>query len=370
MRIGLIAPPWLPVPPPGYGGTEVVIDNLARGLQELGHDVRLFTVGDSTCPVPLEFLYPTEVTPMDADIPEAAHVLAAYDALADVDIIHDHTILGPLVAGRRGIRQPPVVTTNHGLFTSQTRRIFAEVARHAWIVAISHSQALASGGIPIASVIHHGIDLEVYQPGPGDGGYLLFVGRMCADKGVHLAVRVARRAGQRLVIVAKMREPAERAYFEQRVRPLLGPGDEHPGRAAAGVPAGTDARGSGPAQPDHLARAVRPGDGRGAGVGDPGASLPQRRGARNRRPGPHRVPVPRRGTDDHRSWPRSHDRAPPVPGRCGAAVLPHARMALDHQRLYRRILCDPGQLRRRSAACATAAPDRREYCGTASQVQQ
>ncbi len=75
MRIGLIAPPWLPVPPPGYGGTEVVVDNLARGLQVLGDDVRLFTVGDSSCPVPLEFLYPTGVTPMDADIPEAAHVL-------------------------------------------------------------------------------------------------------------------------------------------------------------------------------------------------------------------------------------------------------------------------------------------------------
>src|ERR1017187_6629058 len=169
MRIGLIAPPWLPVPPPGYGGTEVVIDNLARGLKVLGHDVRLFTVGESTCPVPLEFLYPTGIKPMDADIPEAAHVLAAYDALADVAIIHDSTVPGSPAPGRRGIRQPPVVTTNHGLFTSQTRRIFAEVARHASIVAISHSQALASGGIPIAAVIHHGIDLEVYQPGPGDG---------------------------------------------------------------------------------------------------------------------------------------------------------------------------------------------------------
>jgi hypothetical protein len=47
MRIGLIAPPWIPVPPPGYGGTEEVIDNLARGLTALGHDVRLFTVGES-----------------------------------------------------------------------------------------------------------------------------------------------------------------------------------------------------------------------------------------------------------------------------------------------------------------------------------
>ena len=52
MRIGLITPPWIPVPPPGYGGTEEVIDNLARGLTALGHDVRLFTVGESTCPVP------------------------------------------------------------------------------------------------------------------------------------------------------------------------------------------------------------------------------------------------------------------------------------------------------------------------------
>ncbi|RDI60496.1 hypothetical protein DFR76_115126 [Nocardia pseudobrasiliensis] len=56
MRIGLIAPPWVPVPPPAYGGTEAV-DNQARGLTELGHDVRLFTVGESTCPVPREYLY-------------------------------------------------------------------------------------------------------------------------------------------------------------------------------------------------------------------------------------------------------------------------------------------------------------------------
>ena len=48
MRIGLIAPPWLPVPPPRYGGTEAVIDNLARGLRDLGHDVVLFTVREET----------------------------------------------------------------------------------------------------------------------------------------------------------------------------------------------------------------------------------------------------------------------------------------------------------------------------------
>lgn len=228
MRIGLIAPPWLPVPPPAYGGTEMVVDNLARGLQSLGHDVRLFTIGESTCPVPREYLYPQGIEPIGADVPEAAHALAAYEALADVDVIHDHTVLGPLLAAQRGIARPPVVTTNHGQFTPQTRRIFAAIARHASIVAISRSQARSAAGIPIAAVIHHGIDLDMYRPGPGGGGYLLFVGRMSAEKGVHHAVRIAGRAGKRLVIVAKMREPAERAYFEQRVRPLLRPSDDMP----------------------------------------------------------------------------------------------------------------------------------------------
>ena len=64
MRIGLIAPPWVPVPPPAYGGTEVVIDNLARGLQELGNEVRLFTVGESQCPVPTDYLYPKAIAPI------------------------------------------------------------------------------------------------------------------------------------------------------------------------------------------------------------------------------------------------------------------------------------------------------------------
>ena len=105
MRIGLIAPPWVPVPPPAYGGTEVVIDNLARGLQELGNEVRLFTVGESQCPVPTDYLYPKAIAPIGVTVPETAHALAAYESLADMDIIHDHTFLGPLISGLRGHAQ-------------------------------------------------------------------------------------------------------------------------------------------------------------------------------------------------------------------------------------------------------------------------
>ena len=226
MRIGLIAPPWIPVPPPAYGGTEEVIDNLARGLAALGHDVRLFTVGESTCPVPRQWLYRAPAEPMGDPFQEAAHVLAAYEALAGADIIHDHTVLGPLLAGRREITRQPVVTTVHVAITTQIRRTMAEVSRYAPIVAISHAHARSFGDVPVAAVIHHGIDLDACKPGPGTGGYLLFTGRMSADKGVHHAVRVARRAGWPLVITAKIREPAERAYFDEQVRPLLGPRDK------------------------------------------------------------------------------------------------------------------------------------------------
>lgn len=226
MRVGLIAPPWVPVPPVGYGGTEVVIDNLARGLSELGHEVRLFTLGESTSPVRRSALFATGQQPMGTSVEEAAHVLAAYDALTDVDVLHDHTVLGPLVAAHRGTRHIPVVSTHHGAFTPENVRIFTEIARVAHVVAISHDQAARAGGVPISAVIHHGIDLDIYRPGAGDGGYLAFMGRMSPDKGVHRAVRIARAAGVPLRLATKIRETAERDYFEEQVRPLLGPDDE------------------------------------------------------------------------------------------------------------------------------------------------
>jgi glycosyltransferase involved in cell wall biosynthesis len=231
MRIGLIAPPWVPVPPPAYGGTEVVIDNLARGLQELGHEVRLFTVGESTCPVQTDYIYPLAIGPMGATVPEAAHVLAAYESLADMDIIHDHTTLGALISSMRGMRTPPVVHTHHNSVTGETAPILAEISKQASLIAISHSQARQArtfGATNIAAVIYHGIDLSLYTAGPGGGGYLMFVGRMSPDKGVHHAVRVAKKIGKRLILSTKMRDKHEVDYFKAEVEPLLDPDDERP----------------------------------------------------------------------------------------------------------------------------------------------
>lgn len=228
MRVGLIAPPFVPVPPGAYGGTEAVVDNLAVELQRLGHEVRLFTVGESTCPVDRAHLFEHPVEPMGAGVEEAAHVLAAYRELDDVDIIHDHTVLGPLISGRAGITRRPVVVTNHGPFTPVTKPLFAEAARNASLVAISHDHAARAGDLPITEVVHHGVDVETYSPGAERGDHLVFIGRMSPDKGVHTAVQVARLAGRPLHIVTKMRESAEHEYYRSMVRPLLGPDDPEP----------------------------------------------------------------------------------------------------------------------------------------------
>lgn len=217
MKIGLIAPPWVPVPPTRYGGTEGVVDSLARGLRAAGCEVVLFATGDSTCPVPQRWVYERPQVPMGLDVAEARHLVAAYRALTDCDVIHDHTLLGPFFAGGA-----PVVTTNHGPFSVDLRAIYGAIAERAPIIAISRSQRAQAPELPIAAVIHHGIHPEAFPVGRGDGDYLLFLGRMTQEKGVHKAIAVARRTGLRLVIAAKMREPSEHRYFAEFVQPHLG----------------------------------------------------------------------------------------------------------------------------------------------------
>lgn len=221
MRIGIIAPPWLPVPPSAYGGTELVVDRLARGLQNLGQDVVLVAHAASTCPVlTLSVLPHEEELPIGTAVPELAHVLAAYDLLRSCDVVHDHTITGPLLA----VRHPDttVVTTAHGPFDPEMTRVFRALPSNVSLIAISRAQARSAVDVPIARVIHHGIDVEHFPFGRGDGGYFAFLGRMDPSKGVHRACELAHRAGVPLRVAAKMRERPEREYFEQCVRPLLG----------------------------------------------------------------------------------------------------------------------------------------------------
>jgi glycosyltransferase involved in cell wall biosynthesis len=230
MKVGLLAPPWLPVPPPAYGGTEVVIDTLARGLVKAGHEVRVFTVGDSDVPVPIDYVHEHAVDEQMGDgIVELGHLAEGYEALSDCDIIHDHTLAGPLWALAHGYQQ--VVTTCHGPLIDDFHRVYRAYGKQLPVIAISYDQAARAPDVTIAKVIHHGVDPQRFQAGTGQGGYLLFLGRMTPGKGAHEAILIAREAGYPLKIAAKMRNPAEKAYFRDRVEPLLGGDVEFVGEA-------------------------------------------------------------------------------------------------------------------------------------------
>ncbi len=209
-----------------------MLDTLARGLQDAGEDVLLFTTGDSTCPVPKAWVMEQAAgVGVAGAATELRHVIHAYREARDADIVHDHTLVGPVYAERFG--GLAVVTTNHGPFQSELGDYYRAIAHRTPVIAISHHQASTAVGTPIAAVIHHGVDPSRFCVGEGDGGYAAFLGRMCAEKGVDTAIRIARRAGVPLRIAAKMGEAAERAYFEARVRPLLGGDIEYVGELGA-----------------------------------------------------------------------------------------------------------------------------------------
>lgn len=232
MRIGLIASPWVPVPPPAYGGTEAVVNALDLGLQAAGHTVVLAASSDSTCPVerPGGFA-PASRAGMGQSTAELPHVIRAYEALAGLDLIHDHTLAGPLYRHRpAGV---PVVCTMHTAMSPELRTVYRMMARDTALVAISRNQAATAPEVPVARVIHHGVDLTAIPFGEGRGGYALFLGRMDPSKGVVEAIVTARAAGIPLRLAAKMTERAELEYFRNVVAPLLGGNEEFLGEPDA-----------------------------------------------------------------------------------------------------------------------------------------
>ena len=232
LTVGVVAPPWIPIPPTGYGGTEAMLDNMIGGLVDLG--VRVVVVAHAESRIAGAEVVAGPCEPKGVTIGIAAleieHAAFAYDELA-----RRRRGCDPRSHARRSTRGStrrspiPVVTTNHGLFDDHLRPIFRELSRVSSVVAISHSQASTSGDVPIAAVIHHGVRPERFPLGHGNGGYVLFLGRMAASKGADHAIHAARAAGVKLVIAAKCWEEEEVRYFEQRVQPLLGDDAEYVG---------------------------------------------------------------------------------------------------------------------------------------------
>lgn len=218
MRIALIAPPFICVPPREYGGTELFIAELAEGLQQRGYDVVVYTNGESTVQVEKRCLYPAEEWPIKGEIYDSLKDVnhtswAVADAAGDCDIIHLNN--APGLAHDRFIDNPFVYTIHHpyneGL--SNYYAHFPEVS----FVTISRFQQQREK-LPKISTIHHGIKLSRYRLVEKKQTYLSFIGRIAPMKGPHLAIEVAQRSGLPLKLAGEV-QPIYQDYFERTIKP-------------------------------------------------------------------------------------------------------------------------------------------------------
>src|SRR5438270_4069624 len=216
LRVALISTPFVSVPPKGYGGTELVVSDLAKALRARGAEVVVYATGGSDLPgVEIRSYFPAPQWPPDRDIERVHATWSLRDAARDprgFDVVHVHS---PSAVEMARLSPFPVLCTLHHDHEPELSDLYRRTPE-VRLVAISRSQARRETA-PIAAVVHHGLDPGRYRP-MEDQGYLLFLGRYDRVKGVTQAIEVAARAKLPLVMAGA---PHEKAYYDEEVLPLI-----------------------------------------------------------------------------------------------------------------------------------------------------
>ncbi len=227
LNIVLIAPPWYSVPPHGYGGIELVVSLLDRELRRRGHQVTLIAAEGSAGALPCAPRgWHRELGSLQQGVREATYassVARVLDKLGRIDVIHDHAGAATLVAMAVG-SDAPVLHTVHGPLTEPERTLYANLAPTVALVAISESQRASARDLNWAGTVFNAVDFNNLEVGARSERepYLLCLARVCEDKGQHVALEVARRAGMRLVLAGKVEPTPEGiAYFSREIAPSL-----------------------------------------------------------------------------------------------------------------------------------------------------
>jgi glycosyltransferase involved in cell wall biosynthesis len=232
LRIGMLAPPWYELPPSGYGGIEAMVYWLVQGLIERGHDLTVVSAGQNRTSARSHQTYSEAPSArLGQALPEVVHAAVANRHLAslELDVVHDHSLAGPLASGERGVA---TVVTAHGPVEDELGAYYRSLGPDAALVAISWYQRELAPDLRWIGTVHNAIPVDEYLMRADKEDFCLFLGRINAEKAPDLAIRAARDAGRRIVLAAKCSEPEEQAYFEERVRPLLGWDAEWLGQAS------------------------------------------------------------------------------------------------------------------------------------------
>src|ERR1700686_5931715 len=218
-RVAILSPIAWRTPPRQYGAWETVASNVTEGLVARGWDVTLFASGDS---VPRGHLRAVlgrgyeEDSAIDSKVAEHLHISEAFERAAEFDLIHSHYDFMALTY--TSLIKTPVLTTIHGFSSAKIMPVYQKY-RDGYFVSISDSDRAT--GLNYLATVYNGIDLSLYPLQEPGGDDLIFLGRIHPDKGVHLAIEVARLSGMRLIIAGIIQDEA---YFREQIRPHL---DDH-----------------------------------------------------------------------------------------------------------------------------------------------
>lgn len=220
MRVALVASPFISIPPPGYGGTELFVSNLAEGLERSGIHAVVYCNGESTVNAEKRWCYPKAEWPLETEssgmFKELEHVAwSVHDAGRDCDLIHINS--ASAVSLTRFVAAPFVCTIHHAY--EQALTSFYERHPEIYYTAISHHQASLHPTLNMRT-IHHGLDFRKYRLQSKKENYLCFLGRIAPMKGTHLAIEAALKAGIPLKIAGEI-QPIFRSYFDKMVKPHL-----------------------------------------------------------------------------------------------------------------------------------------------------
>jgi glycosyltransferase involved in cell wall biosynthesis len=236
LRVALVAPPWFEVPPTSYGGIEAVVADLADRLTGRGHDVLLVAAGRDKTKARFARTYPDPPSHLlGQPVPEVVQAAAAARILAaearagrPVDVVHDHSLAGPLLAPGRDV---PTVVTMHGPVEGELLSYYRELGDAVSLVAISDAQRHRAPDLPWVGTVHNAIDVSSFPYREDKEDVVAWLGRYCSDKAPHLAIDAAREAGLPIELAGKSHEPPEQAYFAAEIEPRLGPDARHLGMA-------------------------------------------------------------------------------------------------------------------------------------------
>jgi hypothetical protein len=280
VRIAMVAPPWFEVPPQGYDGIEAVCAGLVDRLVARGHWVTLIGAGRDRTAAKFvaTFAEPPSVR-LGEPVPEVLHSAAVAQAVEDVeaDLVHDHTLAGPLLAAGRPVS---TVVTAHGPVDGDLGDYYRQLGGWVGLVAISDAQRRIAPDLPWLATVYNGIDVDAYPFREAKDDFVLFLGRFSPDKGAHLAIDAARPAGRFcLPASAASRPSGPTSCARSRLVWGLMCGCSARRRRR---PSGSCCRGPPVWSSGLLGGAVRDGADRGVGVWDAGGGAAARIGARDR----------------------------------------------------------------------------------------